>query len=185
LSPVQPADTCEDSCLAEWRDPDELEPEEHLDDKPKPFNDTVAEQSEAAARKLTREVFMNLVMEDNFEEDDPQFLLPIIDPLYFSSGNSTEQRLIRLLAKSMQIALAQCSPYVEENFLRQILKAIIFLNKKNKKASVDIGIEEYNVIQNGLESCLSMQNTAFKLKGSQCENHHRVRKFLFPSSYFV
>lgn len=120
---------------------------------------------------------MKLVMDDEYEEDYPDGFMNIEDPLFYEL-NTTQPRIIKLLAKSMQIAFVKCAPYIEETFMRQVLKAMIYLNRINKKSKMDLGMAEYEKIDGYLDNCLTGDNKVFKLHGSHCETHHKVRSFI-------
>jgi len=125
-------------------------------------------------------------MNDDFEEDGVDIEPPPdVEDFLFFDANSTQQRIVRLLARSMQIAYTHCSPYLEEDFLRQILKALMHLNRIHKKSKLDVGIAEYERIDTYLTNCLLQKNRVFKLHGTQCETYQRVKGHIFIMQLFL
>jgi len=127
---------------------------------------------------------MHLLIDETYEEDDPNQVVPIEDPLYNPNLNTT-QRLTLLLTKAMQITIKNCDPYVQSNFLTQVLKGMIYLYSLSKKTPVDIGIDEFYIIDEHLDKCLNAVNDKFRLVGRNCTSYYKVqgiRYFKFPEA---
>lgn len=126
----------------------------------------------------TRNIFLGLIRDryyfDDALEDDPILTAPEL------LGNNTDtvygfQLTIKLLAKSMRIAMVQCSPFIQRPFYENILKAMIYLHESNKIHNmVGMHVIEFHKIYQYLDSCEKATNTRFVLNGTKCEDMHIV-----------
>ncbi|XP_035714579.1 uncharacterized protein LOC110858534 [Folsomia candida] len=76
----------------------------------------------------------------------------------------------------MQIMWGACHPFIEDSFLRQILKVSILMRDRHHKALVDIGVQEFKVISAILTQCQEMKNEEFRLIGSGCDSFQKVER---------
>lgn len=108
------------------------------------------------ALALTKDFFVTLLNEETFEEDDPEGgVIQPYDPLW--NGNGTEPRIVQLLAQSMQIMWGACHPFIEDSFLRQILKVSILMRDRHHKALVDIGVQELSFYDVRIKLLIKLQ----------------------------
>ncbi|XP_035701593.1 uncharacterized protein LOC118433610 [Folsomia candida] len=130
-------------------------------------------------------IFLAL-LDDDEEEDGDEELDQILselgkskrkrkrDPLTNDVDDGEHLRVLKLLAKSMRITVAGCTPFVDEEFYRQVLKAFIYMASKNESVIQDVTTNEYKTLNIALNRCLQKRNLGFYLNGTVCDGYPKV-----------
>ncbi|CAL8102719.1 unnamed protein product [Orchesella dallaii] len=189
-----PENKCEEECLEDWMDPHYVEDEPEMTDDWDKSKVTEEEKKERA--ELNKKLFIKLLMDD--DDDDtpdpskgPGWTGDIANQLAESlltktQYDTTKMNVIKLLARSMRIVVSVCSPFVQNDFLEQVLKGMIFISNMYQSQIVDVGPDLYKQIMTRLENCNLKRHLLFHLNGSRCENNEKVEGIYYikPQEYW-
>lgn len=174
-----PENICADAaCLAEWRKLDEPDDEPMLLEKPQ-IPDKV-EMYQKRYLSLAKEVITELTRAEDLDEEGhekpEEELLGTLMERRILDADTKVFNILQLLAETIKITSTKCAPFVEREYMNQVMKGMIILNQKDgTHSNVEIDPVSFKRILKHLKSCERSANHVFRLNGTECGEVNTVR----------
>ncbi len=93
--------------------------------------------------------------------------------------DSSSLNVIKVLSKSMQVLLRACAPFVQPDFMEQVLRGMVYISKKMESSLLDLAPDLYKSVGRILDHCGLKRQQEFVMNGSSCAEKSVVEGLYF------